>query len=84
MGDRKKDYHMPRHAAHSSLSSTYDITELDADGIGQRRLYVGYGSTHSNQREAEQAARLLVLAMNLPGGIDEAILLLRAELARQS
>jgi|GEM_PF-6202184 len=74
---------MPRYVAQAGLHSAWDIAEVDGDGLGQRRLYVGW-APEAGPKAAEDAARLLVLALNLPGGIDAATKLLRAEVARQS
>ena len=75
---------MARFTATPSLGTgSFDISEVDADGIGVRRLYVGYDRSVSHQI-GENAARLLVMAMSLPGGMEEAIALVRAQIVRVS
>lgn len=76
---------MMRYTATPSIGNTYDVNEIDADGIGRRRYFVGtipeQGTWHS---DGSDITRLAVLALTLPGGIKSAIGLLRAELARLS
>ena len=75
---------MARFTATPSIGTgSFEISEVDADGIGVRRLYVGYDRSVSHHL-GERAARLLVLAMSLPGGIEEATALIRAEIVRVS
>lgn len=74
---------MPRYVAQPALHAVWDIAEIDADGIGARRIYVG-ADRECGPQMAQGAARLLVLALSLPGGIEEATKLLRAEMVRQS
>lgn len=62
---------------------SWDISEVDADGMGRRHLSVTYDRSAS-YGDGEQAARMLAMALSLPGGIDDAIKLIRAELARVS
>lgn len=73
---------MPRHVASPELGhGSWSISAVDADGMGTRLLSL----THDRQAPrqlAEDAARLLALAMSLPGGIKAATTLMRAELVR--
>jgi hypothetical protein len=69
---------MARHTA-TPGSVGYDLCEADADGVGVRRLTV-YGPI---DQSAEDAARLLALAMTLSGGIPAATALIRAALIRE-
>ena len=70
-------------AAPSLGSGSFDICEIDADGVGVRRLYIGYDRSAS-YKTGEDAARLLVMALSLPGGIQEAVKIIRAEIVRTS
>ncbi|MGI4802742.1 MAG: hypothetical protein ACRYG8_53670 [Janthinobacterium lividum] len=74
---------MARYTATQGITGSYDINEIDADGIGIRRLYVGYDRSVPYHL-GEKAARLLILAMSLPGGIEEATTLIRAQIVRES
>jgi hypothetical protein len=78
---------MPRHTARNGGLSTYTVSEHDSDGVGRDLYFIGVpgsGFEVGSARSAERAARLLVLALNLEGGLDAATTLLRAELTRQS
>lgn len=60
-----------------------DISQVGLEGLSQRRLCVIYDSSASYQL-AEDAARLLALSMSLPGGIEEALSLVRAQMIRSA
>lgn len=61
----------------------YDICDQDADGMSVRIATV-YSDFHGRPDIPEMAARLLVLARNMPGGWQAAIELIRAETIRRS
>lgn len=72
---------MARFIASPGTCGTWSVAEVDADGVGSGRLFVGHD--HPCVREdSGKAARLLVLALSLPDGIDGAIKMLRAETVR--
>ena len=77
---------MARHTATPSFpAGAYDINSVDADGIGQRVFTVmshSHPMAQYDPRKCEDAARLLTIALSLPGGIEAATALLRAELVR--
>lgn len=72
---------MTRHTASPSVIG-YDISEVDADGVGRHVFSIS--APFARPQAAQDAARLLTLALSLPGGIHAATALLRAEMARQS
>ena len=75
---------MPRFIAVPSLGSgSFDICEIDADGVATRRLYIGYDRSAS-YKTGEDAARLLIMALSLPGGVQEATKIIRAQIIRTS
>jgi hypothetical protein len=61
---------------------SWDISEVDAYGMGRCHLSVTYDRTASH-KDAEDAARLLVMALSLDGGMKRAAEVLWAELVRQ-
>jgi hypothetical protein len=65
-----------RHVAQLNVNSCWDIASVDADGMGQRLFSVGYDRA-AGPAAAESVVRLIVLAMNRPGGIEGATKMLR-------
>lgn len=62
---------------------SWEIFEIGPIGVGKRCLSVFHDYSVSRHM-GEQAAATLVLACSLPGGLDRAVELLVAELARVS
>ena len=68
----------------ATVGEGFEISEADADGIGQPALTIyGRGRFPKAAERAEAATRLIVLALNMDGGLDRAVELLRAETVRQ-
>lgn len=61
----------------------FDISELDADGMGRRHLFV-VNDRSATMEDAQKAVRVLCLALSLDGGLDRALELLRSEAVRQN
>ncbi len=70
-----------RATAHRS-SCGYDLIEVDADGIGNILFAVAFVEGTAKLPMIEAAARLLVIARNMPGGWERATELCRAESVR--
>ena len=67
---------------HVAGQRTWDISELDAAGMGRQYLSLAFHQP-TTLEEGEVAACLLSTALALEGGLVRALELLRAEAARQ-
>ena len=68
----------------STLNHGFDIAQVDAEGFGKPACLRLFSGGHAADMPlAEQATRLLVVALNMDGGIERALSALRAETVRQ-
>jgi|HubBroStandDraft_4_1064222.scaffolds.fasta_scaffold202583_2 hypothetical protein len=76
---------MRRFAAAPQLGGgAWNIAELDQNGMGMPCLFVSATTSGGDSKVAEDCVKLLTLALSLPNGVDDALKLVRAELARVS
>lgn len=70
-------------AKEDRLFDGYEIAEVDAEGIGQVIARVNVPTSARNPAFGRDLARVLVLALDMDGGVSHALKLLRAETIKQ-
>jgi len=71
-------------ATRDTISAGLIISEADAEGVGtETRLRIAGSGLGRDIQLAEGVGRLVLLALNMDGGLDRALSILRAETVRQ-
>jgi hypothetical protein len=70
-------------ANYESMGQGYHIVENDSDGVGKTCIRIYSSGLSKDMRLAEDVSRMVLLALNMEGGIDAATKLLRAETIKQ-
>ena len=70
-------------AQQGTMRGEFTISTTDAEGVGDKVVSIYTQGIHPDAVLADRLARLVCLSLNLEGGIDRALELLRAETVRQ-
>jgi len=70
-------------ANYNDSTFSYWISETDAEGVGEEKFQIRSAGLDKNLQLVEQVSRLVLIALNMEGGVDHALALLRTEVDRQ-